>query len=339
MNKLMHRRKRQISFRLLMIAALASFLLTACVDTKQQADKTPGVTTTAFTTTTKKISVSTQVPVSSLLPKPGKNAIFTLESYPRIDGSTVTIPISEAITAAVLDIPLDMARAMVLHNKTHEAYVNLIKGKTDVIFVTYASEEELALAKKNNVNLEFIPIVRDAFVFFVNKNNPVDNLSHSQIVDIYSGKIKNWKEVGGPDLAITAYQRVANSGSQSGMLELVMKGTPMMDAPTENRFGAMEEIIDAVAAYKNSNQAIGYSYYYFVNSMYFKDVIKLLSIDGIGVENANIEAEAYPFGVYYYAVLNKNNKNNENARKYIDFILSDEGQGIVESLGYVKLGK
>ncbi len=308
-------------------AMIVSVLLIAGCTTNQPAPNQPQTTTTTI-----------KDPIADLMPKPGPNAKFSLEQLPRIDGSTVTIPISEAVSAKLLDLPLEDARMLIKHNKTHEAYVNLIDGKTDVIFVTYASDGELDYAKEKNVELEFIPIVKDAFVFFVNKENTVNGLRHEQIKDIYAGKITKWNQVGGANTKITAYQRPENSGSQSGMLELVMQGTPMMNAPTENRIAAMEGIIDAVAAYANSMEAIGYSYYYFVNSMYYQEMIKLLAVNDIAVLNETIENNTYPFITHYYAVLNKNNPNNQHAQAVIDYILSDEGQTLIEQIGYVKLG-
>lgn len=71
---------------------------------------------------------------------------FTLENYPRVDGSTATIPLSEQFAADALGLPIEEARLYILHNKTHSAYDNLISGEADIIFVTAPSEEELQMA-------------------------------------------------------------------------------------------------------------------------------------------------------------------------------------------------
>ncbi|MDR1573871.1 MAG: substrate-binding domain-containing protein, partial [Clostridiales Family XIII bacterium] len=164
------------------------------------------------------------------------------EKYPRVDGSTLTIPFSEAVAATVMDLPSEEARLYVLHNKTHEAYMNLIDGNADIIFATPPSEEELAHAKERGVELRLIPILNDAFVFFVNAENPTDDVNRDALVGIYSGKIKNWSELGGEDAPINAYQRPENSGSQTGLIDLVMKGTPLAPAPTEKVFAEMGDI-------------------------------------------------------------------------------------------------
>ena len=91
--------------------------------------------------------------------------VYTPESYPVIDGSTVTIPLSEALAAKLMNIPIVEARQYVVHNTTHEAYINVIEGKADLIFVTSPSQDEIELAKNMKVKLELIPIVSEAFVF------------------------------------------------------------------------------------------------------------------------------------------------------------------------------
>ena len=126
------------------------------------------------------------------------------------------------------------------------------------------TEEEKKLAKDAGIELEIVPVVKEAFVFFVNKENIIDNLTLNQIQDIYSGKITNWKEVGGADAQILAYQRPQNSGSQSGMLSLVMQGIKMKEPEKETIAQSMVDIVDVISDYQNKDNAIGYSYYYYI---------------------------------------------------------------------------
>jgi phosphate transport system substrate-binding protein len=261
---------------------------------------------------------------------------FTAESYPVIDGSTVTIPLSEALASRLMDLPLEEARQYVLHNKTHPAYVNLIYGKADLIFVTGPSEEELQLAEDQGVELEVIPVVHEGFVFLSNEDNPVEGLTLGQIREIYTGKITNWKEVGGSDMPITAYQRPVNSGSQTGFLEMVMKAEKPMDPPMEQVVAEMGALIDAVAAYDNEPSAIGYSYYYFVMDMWGNDQIKLLSVDGIYPDKDTIRDGSYPLNTAYYAVIRKSQPENSPVREIIDWLLTEEGQQLAEEAGYVR---
>ncbi len=260
---------------------------------------------------------------------------FTKESYPRIDGSTATIPLSEKLASELLSMSAEEAKKFIKHNTTHNAYENLLEGKADIIFVTEPSEDELNMAATRGIELEVIPVVKEAFVFLVNKSNPVDRLSLEEIKDIYQGKITNWKEVGGPDKEIMAYQRPDNSGSQTLMQNKVMKGLTMAKAPTELKPAGMGGLIEAVASYDNSDSAIGYSVYYYANTMYLKDTVKFVKVNGVEPDNETIIKDKYPITSAYYAVLKKTESENSNARKLLKWTLSNEGQKLAEAAGYV----
>jgi phosphate transport system substrate-binding protein len=257
--------------------------------------------------------------------------------YPRVDGSTLTVPFSEAVATAVLGLPPEEARLYVMHNKTHQAYLNLIDGAADIIFVTPPSEDELEYAREKDVVLNVIPMLRDGFVFFVNEKNPVSDLSRDEIVGIYSDKIKNWSELGGDDAEIIAYQRPENSGSQTGMIELVMKGTPLAPAPQEKVFAEMGGIVDAVAYYENAAEAIGYSYYYYTRNMWGDGQIRYMKIDGIAPSEESIADGSYPYASTTYMVLRQDEPEDSAASKLAEWILSDEGQAVAEGAGYVPI--
>lgn len=270
----------------------------------------------------------------------GSGELFTEETYPRIDGSTATIPLSEAFKAEFLG--KDLSEVSVEHNTTHYAYVNLIDGKADLILATYPSEEEIQLAKDNEVELEIIPVVNEAFVFLTNIKNPVKSLTLEQVQKIYTGEITNWKEVGGKDEKIKAYQREKNSGSQTGMINLVMKDKKMMEPQKEDiTLDFMSELIGKVSEFDNSESAIGYSYYYYANTMYETinkeviDRVNLLAINGVKPTNENIKNGTYPIITNYYIVINKNEPEDGNVRKLVNAMLSERGQKAAEAAGYV----
>lgn len=262
---------------------------------------------------------------------------FTPETYPVVDGSTVTIPLSEMLASRLMELPIEEARQYVLHNKTHEAYVNLIEKNADIIFVTSPSEEELNLAKRKKIDLEVVPIVSEAFVFLTGKDNPVTELSLDELRRIYSGETENWKEVGGPDMEITAYQRPVNSGSQTGFLDLVMKDLPPMEPPIEQTIAGMGELIDSVAAYTDSPDGLGYSYYYYTSEMWGNDRVKLLAVDGVEPKPETITSGEYPLKTAYYAVIRGDEPEDSPVRKMISYLLSKEGQAMVEEAGYVRV--
>ena len=256
-------------------------------------------------------------------------AIFNENNYPKVDGSTATIPLAEAFQKDFTGAD----NVEIKHSKTHGAYVNLIDGKCDLILVVEPSEDEKDYAKEKNVELQYDKVVNEGFVFFVNSDNPVDSLSLEEIQKIHSGEITNWKEVGGNDEEIKAYQRPENSGSQNGMLSLVMKGKKMKTAPTEDIAVGMEDIIDVVSNYENGKASIGYSYYYYANTMYISDDVKILKVDGVEPNNETIKSEKYPLITAYYAVTRKDDTGDVVTLR--DSMLSARGQKVVEKAGYV----
>ncbi len=261
--------------------------------------------------------------------------IFTIDNYPKVDASTATQPLTNAVLSNFVGIDKKELDNYTDYTNTHSAYLRLIEGKKDLIVVTQPSAEELAYAKEKGVELEVIPVVYDAFVFMVNEKNLVNNLSIKQIQDIYQRKITNWSELGGENEDILAFQRPVNSGSQTGMLNLVMKDLEIMEPLTQEVQIGMGDLIDAIADYDNAKNSLGYSYYYYAKSMYTYDNIKFLSINGVAPNYENIKSGAYPLKTAYYIVINKNEPEDGQVRKLVNALLSTRGQLVAKEAGYV----
>lgn len=259
--------------------------------------------------------------------------IFTKENYPRIDASTAIQPLTESLKKDFLGSEAE--KMEVEYTNTHPGFVSVVDGEKDICFMSYPSEEEMEYAKQKNVELEIVRATNSAFVFIVNVDNPVNSLTLEQIKDIYSGKITNWKEVGGEDAEIIPYQRPINSGSQSGMLQLVMKDTPMMEAPSSDLTVGMGDLVDAVAMYDNSKYALGYSYYYYVNTMYKRDTIKILAINGTPANKEMIKSGEYPIMTSGWLVFRKDEPEDSMTRKWVKALTSSRGEKIIEDSGYV----
>lgn len=259
--------------------------------------------------------------------------IFSPEEFPKVDGSTATEPFVEAVASAMMALPKGQVEEKITHHKTHEAYVKLINKEVDVIFVSQPSDDELALAKENGVELDVQPILKEAFVFFVNKKNPVNSLTTEQIQNIYSGVFTNWKAVGGKDQEIVAYQRNQNSGSQTVMEKVFMKGLTIKSAPTKE-VSSMVGMVDVVAEYENAENAIGYSFNYFATTMYRKGSIKLLAVDGVAPTKETILSDQYPVIVNGYLVTRKGDVT-ENTQTMIEWLKTDAGKKAVEEGGFV----
>lgn len=265
--------------------------------------------------------------------------LYTLDNYPKVDASLATQPLTNAFIKNFVGENVDVSKLD--YTNTHPGYVRLINDEVDLIVVTEPSKEELELAKQKGVELEVIPVVKEGFVFYVNSNNKVDSLTKDQIQGIYSGEITNWKEVGGEDMEIKPFQRPTNSGSQTGMLSLVMKDKKLMDPLKENLVDTMAQIINFVSSYENGKNSIGYSYYYYATTMYEgidKEIasnIKLLGIDGVKPNAKTIQNGSYPYTTAYYIVINKADDENSPSRKLANLMLSKRGQQVAKNAGYV----
>ena len=256
--------------------------------------------------------------------------LYTLENYPIVDGSTATIPLAQAFEENFTGL----SNLEIQHSKTHQAYTKLIDKEVDLILVVEPSEDDKEYAASKGVELELNKVVNEAFVFFINKDNPVESLTIEQIQKIYTGEITNWSEVGGNDAEIIAYQRPVNSGSQTAMENLVMQGLKLKEATTEDIAHGMSDIIDVVSDYDNGANSIRYSYYYYANTMYLGENIKMVSVEGVAPSNKTIQKEEYPIMTAYYAVTRKGD-TNENTLKLLEAMLSPRGQKVVEKAGYV----
>ena len=291
----------------------------------------------------KSISVNTSpnIDIQAYLPfdedskivKTDSKTLKLTENLPRIDGAAALFPVYSAFVNAVYPNTTKLHDGIFEYNNTPDGYRLLAEKETDIFIGVYPSDEQKAYAEENQTTFEYTPIGTEAFVFFVHKDNPITNLTTKQIKDIYSGKITNWKDVGGKNEKITAFQRNEGSGSQS-MLKRFMGDTPITDAPTEMVNDLMAGIIEQVADYKSKTNSIGFSFRYYVEEIIKNPDIKMISIDGAAPTSENIRNGSYHILTPIYAVTYKENQNG-NVDKLLEWILSDEGQYIINETGYV----
>lgn len=254
---------------------------------------------------------------------------------PRMDGATALYPLYAAFAQAVYpEKEYPLYNSAVQCSNTVGSYENLIKGEADIVFAARPSKQQLEEAAAAGVELKLTPIGREAFVFFVNARNEVDNLTTAQIQDIYSGKITNWSEVGGKNEKIRAFQRPENSGSQT-MLQKLMEGKTLMAPPKEDVVAGMGGIIEQTASYRNYKNAIGYSFRFFATEMVKNNEIRLLKVDGIYPDRASIENKHYPLSAEFYAVTA--GRSNPHLEALIQWILSPQGQSLIDKTGYTPI--
>ena len=255
------------------------------------------------------------------------------ENLPKIDGAAALFPVYSAFVNAVYPETTQIYDGTFEYNNTPGGYQCLAEKMTDLFIGVYPSEEQKAYAESNGTTFVYTPIGTEGFVFFVHKDNPIDNLTTEQIQGIYAGEITNWKQVGGKNEEIAAFQRNEGSGSQS-MLERFMGDVPIMEAPTEMVNDLMSGIIEKVSNYKSKSNSIGFSFRYYVEGIIKNPDIKMLSVDGVAPTAENIKNGSYPIVTPIYAVTYEENAN-ENVDRLLEWILSKEGQYIIEETGYV----
>lgn len=282
---------------------------------------------------------ATSVPVTpaptTSAPGTPESRPFTLAGLPRIDGSTANIPLISLAIQRLTGATSTEADNAVNTSGTPTAWRNLVAGNADLLVVYEPDETVNAEVMASGVELESYPIGRDALVFFTNSSNPVTSLTTQQYHDIYSGAIANWSQVGGEDAEIIAYQRPQESGSQALMRKYVMGETAMAPAPTERITGDMGGIIEGVASYANTGNALGYSVYYYLANMYAVEGIRMLAVDGVVPSGQSIGDGTYPYANDFYAVVRADEPDGSPARRVLEWLLGEDGRQAVADAGYV----
>lgn len=261
---------------------------------------------------------------------------FTTENFPVFDGSTATKPLAIGIGNLLTGESRDTFSDSMAFHRTDDAFYYLMDGTADILVVAQPCQDIFDQMEANGFEYEMEPIAMEGLVFIVNETNPVESLTIEQVQDIYSGKITNWSEVGGLDQPIVPLQRTETSGSQVMMRECVMKDIPMMEVPTTLIPTEMGDLIEAVASFDNSSSnALGYTVYYYADSMGMADGLKILKINDTEPSNDSIASGEYPFTNPYFCVVPSGLENTDGAKIIYDWLVSEEGQKLVEAEGYV----
>ena len=205
------------------------------------------------------------------------------------------------------------------YKNTVRGYKAIVDGTTDILFCAGPSEEQKQYALEKGVELVYVPIGLEGFVFFVNENNPVDNLTVTQIRKIYAYEYTNWSEVGGADRIINPVTRLEGSGSQT-TFEAFMK----------------DYKIGRKSPFAITGASIGFSFRYYMDGIVENDAVKMISLNGVYPSAENIQNRSYPIVAQFYAIYRADNANS-NIPVLIEWLLSDEGQNLIEQTGYVRI--
>ena len=234
----------------------------------------------------------------------------------------------------MLDIYLHNGKVVTFSN-TVEAYSRLTDGIVDLVIAARPSANQKVEAAEKLEQIVTQPIGKEAFIFFVEEDNPVDNLTSEQIRSIYHGDITNWNQLGGKNQKIIAFQRPEDSGSQV-MMKWFMGDVTLQEPKKFEYIGGMGDVISKVAEYNNEKGAIGYTFRYFLTGLNQETHVKILSVDGIAPTPENIKNGTYPATVSLVCAYLASNQK-ETVRQMLDFMLSDDGQYIIEQTGYRRL--
>ncbi len=157
----------------------------------------------------------------------------------------------------------------------------------------------------------------------LNKDIGLKNLTSKQLADIFTGKITNWKEIGGPDLKITVINRAQGSGSRQTFEEAVLNGKKAVNAQEQDSNGTVRKIV------ANTPGAISYLAFGYIN-----DELQAANIDGVAPTAKNVATNKWK--IWSYEHMYTNGKLNKVTKAYLDYILSDEVQnGTLRDAGYV----
>lgn len=273
------------------------------------------------------------------------NFPFARDTFPVMDGSTAAVPLGQAIASALLGESMEDVEDLTKFNRTTQSFRNLMYGNCDILVVGEPSASVFEEMKSEGFAYEIEEIATDALIFVVNEENPVESLTTDEIRDIYTGKITNWKEVGGNDAEIIPFQRNEGAGSQALIKKLIMKDEPMTEPPTEMIIGSMGDLMTAVKDYDGSANAIGYSVYYYANDMKMAKGLKILKVDGVEPCEDTIRSRTYPHLNAYYCVIPKDpdvsteeaKMRADGAKVIFDWMMTEGGQNLAASMGYVSV--
>jgi len=243
-----------------------------------------------------------------------------------INGSTTVFPIAQKEAEVYMNKYLNV-NISVEGTGSGNGIAALIDGTTDIADSSREIKQgEIDKAKANGVNPYEIPIALDALSVVVNPQNPVNALTPDQVKKIYVGEITNWKDVGGPDMPIVVVARDTSSGTYEAFIELVLgKGVNITDKAIVQ--ASNQTVKNTVALAKG---AIGY-----IGLGYVDSSVKAVSYDGVFPSKESAMNRTYKLSRHLY--MYTNGQPTGAVKDFIDFILSTDGQNIVEEVGFIRM--
>lgn len=230
-------------------------------------------------------------------------------------------------------------------SKTVPSYKKLIGGEVDLILTPSPSQEVLDLAQAAGVELETHKIALEALVFITPAENPTEDITGDQVREIYTQYgIKNWKELGGPDKELVPLCRNSDSGSQSQLDNMVLKGQAIHPDIYNNLLETtMPGMLRDTAYYHEQGPnkdcyALGYTLYAYLQGHAdgdgLREDLKMLSYEGVAPTDETLRNGEYPLVDGYYVVLRKDTPEGSSTRKLLDWMLGEDFAQRMEADGF-----
>ncbi len=242
-----------------------------------------------------------------------------------IEGSTTVGPIADGFAEVFKKMYPDVT-ITVNKSGSGTGAAALIDGRCDIATMSrFMKDQEFRDAVAKGVIPVAHVVAMDGVCIVVHPSNPINAMTSEQVRDIYLGKIRNWKELGGPDMPIVVISRDTESGTYDTFESFIMKGQKMtssVEYVTSNP--------QAYARVQNTRGAIGYVGFGFVQTG-----VKALTLDGIKPSRQTILSGKYPISRPLFMFTNGYPTLGSMAHKFVTFHLTEEGQEVVEDKGFV----
>jgi phosphate transport system substrate-binding protein len=243
-----------------------------------------------------------------------------------VDGSTTVGPIAKAFAEYYMGNH-PAVNITVSESGSGNGAKSLVNAACDVATMSRPMKNsEMKAAQDSGVlPIEFI-VAMDGIALVVHPSNPRSNLTIEQIRDIYTGKIKNWKDLGGPDQPIVVISRDTNSGTYESFETLVMN---------KQKMGEKVEYVGSNGAIRqrvmSTPAAIGYV------GLAFIEGVKAVTVNGIAVNPETVTSKTYPVARPLYIYTNGRPKPGTPLHDFITLSGTPEGKKIIEDTGFVPL--
>jgi phosphate transport system substrate-binding protein len=246
-----------------------------------------------------------------------------------VDGSTTVGPIAKAFAEYFMSKNPGV-NITVSESGSGNGAKALINGMSDIATMSrFMKDEEFKAAVEKGVYPVATVIAIDGLAVVVHPSCPVQGLTLDKIRDIYMGKITNWKEVGGPNIAIVLISRDTNSGTYESFEALVMNKQKISDrAEYVGSSGAIRARVQSTPA------AIGYVGLGFVDK-----TVKALKVNGVYPDNVTVTTGAYPIARPLFMFTNGYPKMGSQLYSFLNLYLTQKGQEIIEAIGFVPVTK